>query len=174
MIRKTTGNLLNSDAEALVNAVNCVGVMGKGIALQFKQSFPTNYAAYAVACKRGEVEPGKMFVFHTNRVQNPRFIINFATKQHWRDKSRLKDIESGLKALIDVIEEEGIRSVAVPPLGCGNGGLDWGQVREEIERAFSDVPDVEAQLYEPQGAPNAEELKVSTARPQRTSGRAAI
>jgi O-acetyl-ADP-ribose deacetylase (regulator of RNase III) len=174
MIRRATGNLLNSDAEALVNTVNSVGVMGKGIALQFKQAFPDNYAAYAAACKRGEVEPGKMFVFHTNTLHNPRFIINFPTKRHWRGKSRLKDIESGLKALIEVVKQEKIRSIAVPPLGCGNGGLDWDEVRVRIERAFSASPDVEVQLYEPKGAPKAEEMKVATKRPQMTSGRAAI
>jgi O-acetyl-ADP-ribose deacetylase (regulator of RNase III) len=174
MIRKATGNLLNSDAEALVNTVNSVLVMGKGIALQFKQAFPDNYAAYAAACKRGDVEPGKMFVFHTNTLHNPRFIINFPTKRHWKGKSRLQDIEPGLKALIEVVKEEKIRSIALPPLGCGNGGLDWDDVRVRIERAFSEVPDVEVQLYEPKGAPKAEEMKVATKRPQMTSGRAAI
>jgi O-acetyl-ADP-ribose deacetylase (regulator of RNase III) len=116
--------------------------MGKGIALQFKQAFPDNYAAYPAACKRGNVEPGKMFVFPMNTLHNPRFIINFPTKRHWKGKSRLQDIESGLKALIEVVRQEKIRSIAVPPLGCGNGGLDWDEVRARIERAFAEVPDV--------------------------------
>jgi O-acetyl-ADP-ribose deacetylase (regulator of RNase III) len=114
-------------------------------------AFLDNYAAYAAACKRGEVEPGRMFVFHTNTLHNPRFIINFPTKRHWKGKSRLKDIESGLNDLIEVVQRERIHSIAVPPLGCGNGGLDWDQVRPRIERAFAEVPEV--QLYEPKGAP---------------------
>jgi O-acetyl-ADP-ribose deacetylase (regulator of RNase III) len=146
MIHVSAENLLDSNAEALVNAVNSVGVMGKGIALQFKHAFPDNYAAYAAACKRGEVQPGKMFVFHTNMQHNPSLIITFSTQRHWRGKSRLKDIESGLNALIEVVREEKIRSIAVPPLGCGNGGLDWDEVRPRIERAFSAVPDVEVRL----------------------------
>jgi|SRR5215469_9100696 len=174
MIQRTTGNLLDSDAEAFVNTVNSVGVMGKGIALQFKQAFPGNYAAYAAACKRGEVEPGRMFVFHTNTLHNPRFIINFPTKRHWKGKSRMKDIESGLQSLIEIIRRENIHSVAVPPLGCGNGGLDWDEVRPRIEQAFAAVPNVDVQLYEPKGAPKPEEMKVATKRPRMTAGRAAI
>jgi len=174
MIRKSKGNLLNADAEALVNTVNSVGVMGKGIALQFKQAFPDNYAAYAAACKRGEVKPGQMFVYHTGTFHKPHFIINFPTKLHWRGKSKLADIEQGLSALTEVVRNENIRSIAVPPLGCGNGGLDWSEVRQRIEQAFSQLPDVEVQLFEPAGAPKAEEMKVATKRPKMTTGRAAI
>src|SRR3954469_10819064 len=136
MIEEGSGNLLTADVEALVNTVNSVGVMGKGIALQFKQAFPDNYAAYEAACKREQVQPGRMFVFHTNTFHNPRFIINFPTKRHWKGKSKIEDIESGLKDLIAVIKTEKIKSIAVPPLGCGNGGLDWANVRSLIENAF--------------------------------------
>lgn len=174
MIYKAEGDLLSADAEALVNTVNTVGVMGKGIALQFRQAFPDNYSAYAAACKRGEVHLGKMFVHHCNTFSNPHIIINFPTKKHWRQKSKIKDIESGLRALIEVVKTEGIRSIAVPPLGCGNGGLDWAQVRPRIEEAFSQVPEVAVQLFSPEGAPKADEMKVSTKRPAMTPGRAAI
>ena len=172
MIYRAEGDLLGTDAEALVNTVNSVGVMGKGIALQFKQAFPENYSAYEAACKRGEVEPGKMFVFR--RSNNPRLIINFPTKKHWRGKSKIKDIESGLRALVNVVKAEKINSIAVPPLGCGNGGLEWNDVRPLIERAFSEVPDVIVQLFYPEGAPKSEEMRIATKRPAWTLGRAVI
>jgi O-acetyl-ADP-ribose deacetylase (regulator of RNase III) len=174
MIYKAEGNLLSANAEALVNTVNTVGVMGKGIALQFKQAFPDNYSAYEAACKRGEVEIGRMFVFDRNTFDNPRIIINFPTKKHWRGKSKIKDIESGLRALIEVVKSKSIRSIAVPPLGCGNGGLDWNQVRPRIEQAFSEVPEVSVQLFYPEGSPKAEEMRIATKRPAMTPGRAVI
>lgn len=174
MIYRAEGDLLDTDAEALVNTVNTVGVMGKGIALQFKQAFPENYSAYESACKRGEVELGKMFVFHRHPINNPRFIINFPTKKHWRGNSKIEDIESGLRDLIEIVKREGVRSIAVPPLGCGNGGLHWNQVRPRIERAFSEVPGVMVQLFYPEGAPKAEEMKIATKRPTMTPGRAVI
>src|ERR1700690_816271 len=117
MIKEISGNLLDADAEALVNPVNTVGVMGKGIALQFKQAFPDNFKAYEAACRRDEVRPGKMFVFHRNTLANPKVIINFPTKRHWKGKARIEDIEAGLRDLVRVIKEENIRSIAVPPLG---------------------------------------------------------
>jgi O-acetyl-ADP-ribose deacetylase (regulator of RNase III) len=153
MIELTRGDLFQADAEALVNAVNCVGVMGRGIALQFKQAFPRNFTAYAAACKRGEVEPGRMLVVETVQRTAPRYIVNFPTKRHWKDKSRLADIDSGLLALIAEVRRLGIRSIAVPPLGCGLGGLAWADVRPRIERAFVALPDVRVLLYEPEGAP---------------------
>lgn len=125
MIEYTQGDILKCEAEALVNTVNCVGVMGRGIALQFKRMFPENFKAYAAACKRREVRPGRMFVFETGQLTPPRYIINFPTKRHWRGKSRMDDIESGLVALVAVIRARGIRSIAIPPLGSGLGGLDW-------------------------------------------------
>jgi O-acetyl-ADP-ribose deacetylase (regulator of RNase III) len=172
MIFRGDGDLLKTPADALVNTVNTVGVMGKGIALQFKLAYPDNYAAYEAACKRGEVQIGKMFVFR--REKNPRFIINFPTKQHWKGKSKMEDIESGLKALIQVIKKEHIKSIAVPPLGCGNGGLDWEQVRPLIEEAFLELPDVQVQLFYPDGAPKAEDMKIATNPPRMTPGRAVI
>lgn len=152
MIQITRGNLLESDAQALVNAVNCVGVMGKGIALQFKQAFPENFKAYEKACKQKSVVPGKMFVFSTGNSGNPRFVINFPTKRHWRDKSRLEDVQSGLVDLVNVIKESNIESIALPPLGCGLGGLEWGVVKSLIEEALADLSDVKVLLFSPEGS----------------------
>ena len=122
MIEYKTGDVLTEDAEALVNTVNCVGVMGRGIALQFKKAFPENFRAYAAACERNEVQPGRMFVFETGHVTNPRYIINFPTKRHWRGKSRIEDIEAGLAALVAEVRSRSIGSIVVPPLGSGLGG----------------------------------------------------
>jgi len=174
MIKLVKGNLLDADAEAIVNTVNTVGIMGKGIALQFRQAYPANYEAYKKACDHKEVQPGKMFVFATNRTVNPRFIVNFPTKRHWKGKSRMEDVASGLVDLVHVIKELKIRSIALPPLGCGNGGLRWSDVRTRIESAFTALPEVEAFLYEPAGAPAAEKMKVATKRPNMTAGRAAL
>lgn len=173
-IISTHGNLLEADVEALVNTVNTVGVMGKGIALQFRQTFPDNYAAYQTACKRGEVQPGAMFVTETGALTNPRYIINFPTKRDWRAKSKMEDIEAGLAALVAVVRELGIGSIAVPPLGCGNGGLHWNEVRPRIEAAFAELPGVCVRLYSPEGAPAAEAIKVATRRPNMTPVRAAL
>jgi len=172
MIEIAKGNLLEADAEALVNTVNCVGQMGKGIALQFKQAFPLNYDAYAAACKREEVEPGRMFIFHNGGIVNPRFIINFPTKRHWRGPSRLEDVAAGLKALVTDVRRLGIHSIAVPPLGCGLGGLDWRVVRPMIEHAFAALPEVRVLLFEPTGAPDAKTMPVRTERPKLTHARA--
>jgi O-acetyl-ADP-ribose deacetylase (regulator of RNase III) len=160
------------DAEALVNTVNCARFMGKGIALQFKQAFPANFKAYAAACESEEVVPGRMFIFDNGRLLHPRFIINFPTKRHWRGKSRLEDIRSGLEALIADVRRLEIHSIAVPPLGCGLGGLDWGEVRPLIETAFSELPGVRVLLFEPVGTPDAKTMPVRTARPHMTPARA--
>ena len=172
MIEIAKGNILEADAEALVNTVNCVGFMGKGIALQFKQAFPANFKAYETACHEGQVLPGRMFIFDNGRLLNPRYVINFPTKRHWRGKSRIVDIRSGLKALIDDVRRLGVRSIAVPPLGCGLGGLDWREVRPIIENAFSELPDVRVLLFEPVGPPEAKAMPVGTARPRMTPARA--
>ncbi len=174
MLKLTTGNLLDANTDALVNTVNTVGIMGKGIALQFRLAFPRNYELYQSACKREEVVPGKMFVVPTDRLDNPRFIINFPTKRHWKGKSRIEDIDSGLLDLVKVIREEKINSIAVPPLGCGNGGLDWNQVRPRILKALADLPAVQVLLYQPAGAPPVEDLAVGTKRPGMNSNRAAL
>jgi len=145
-----TGNLLEADTEALVNAVNTVGVMGKGLALQFKQAFPENYRAYAAACKRGYVRAGEMFVTEAQTPEGRRLIINFPTKGDWRSKSKIADIEAGLDALVSEIRARSIRSIALPALGCGLGGLDWEAVRPLIESAFARLPDVRVLVYLPQ------------------------
>jgi O-acetyl-ADP-ribose deacetylase (regulator of RNase III) len=172
MIEIAKGNILEADAEALVNTVNCVGFMGKGIALQFKQAFPANFKAYESACHAGLVVPGRMLIFDNGRLINPRYVINFPTKRHWRGKSRIADIRSGLKALIDDVRRLGVRSIAVPPLGCGLGGLDWRDVRPMVEGAFLELPDVHVLLFEPVGTPEAKAMPVRTARPRMTPARA--
>lgn len=174
MIEFKSGDLLKADVEALVNTVNTVGVMGKGIALQFKQAFPANYAAYAKAAKNEEIKPGKVFVFKTGSFENPRYILNFPTKRHWRGKARLQDIETGLQDLLKVIREHNIRSIAIPPLGCGFGGLDWEDVRPLIVSALESVPEIYAVVYLPDGTPHADKMKIGTSRPHLTLGRAAL
>jgi O-acetyl-ADP-ribose deacetylase (regulator of RNase III) len=172
MIRNATGNLLQADAEALVNTVNCDGFMGKGIALQFKQAWPENFDAYAKACRAKEVRPGQMFIWETGRMVNPRYIVNFPTKRHWRGKALIEDIQSGLRALIADARRLGIRSIAVPPLGCGNGGLDWQDVRPLIESAFAELPNTQVHLFSPLGAPEPKAMPVNTRRPAMTISRA--
>jgi O-acetyl-ADP-ribose deacetylase (regulator of RNase III) len=152
MIEYRTGDLLRADAQALVNTVNCVGIMGRGIALQFKNTYPDNFKAYQSACARGEVQPGRMFVFETGELTNPRYIINFPTKRHWRGKSRMEDIDAGLSALAGEIRSRRIRSIAIPALGSGLGGLDWRIVRPRIDavlRAFEDVRVVVFETHAP-------------------------
>ena len=162
MIELTCGNILNADTEAVVNTVNGVGVMGKGIALHFKKAFPENFKAYEAACRHREIQPGRMFVFETGHIFNPRYIINFPTKRHWRDRSHYEDVVVGSKALVAEVRNRNIRSIAIPPLGCGLGGLDWEKVRVIIEEAFSAAPDVEVKLFEPTGSPKAGETPVGT------------
>lgn len=174
MIRYTTGNILDAEAEALVNTVNCVGVMGRGIALQFKNVFPENFKAYAAACARGAVEPGRMFVYDTGELTLPRYIVNFPTKRHWRGKSRIEDIEAGLTALVGEVRSRGIRSIAVPPLGSGLGGLDWAQVKPLIERAMAELTDVNVLIFEPGGVAADSRANRSTKVPKLTQGRAAL
>jgi len=151
MLKFVSGDLFDSEAEAIVNAVNCVGVMGRGIALQFKRQYPGNFKAYETACKRGEVVPGKMFVFETNQPANPKYIINFPTKRHWRGASRLEDIEAGLVDLVEIIKQRQISSIALPPLGSGLGGLEWGVVRERMEAVLENLTGVSVEVYIPDG-----------------------
>lgn len=174
-IISTQGDLLQQhDVDAIVNTVNCVGVMGKGIALQFKKKWPANFKAYAAACKAKQVKLGEMYIYDLGGLVTPRYIINFPTKDHWRNASKLQDIENGLHDLIHQIKILGIQSVAIPPLGCGNGGLSWTQVEPLIEQSFAQLLDVEIRLFKP--AHNAAPLKleVNTPVPKMTPGRAAI
>jgi len=172
MIEITHGNILRIEAEALVNTVNCVGFMGKGIALQFKKAYPDNYDAYKKACDAGEMKPGHMFIFETWSMINPKYVINFPTKRHWKGNSRLDDIKDGLKALVEDVKRLGMRSIAIPPLGCGLGGLQWQVVRPMIENAFAELPAVKVFLYEPDGAPDAKTMPVHTKHPKLTIPRA--
>jgi len=149
MIEAGSGDLLNASVEALVNTVNTVGVMGKGLALQFKRLFPENFRAYAAACKRGEVAIGRMFVTEMTGPTQPRYLINFPTKKHWRDPSQLEYVHAGLIALVGEIRARGIRSIAVPPLGCGNGGLAWSDVKPLIEHAMAELPEVRVVVFAP-------------------------
>ena len=175
MIQQSKGNLLEAPAEALVNTVNTVGIMGKGIALQFRQAYPEMYRAYAKACKVGEIRLGQVQAFDLGGLAGgPRWVINFPTKGHWRADSRLVDIETGLADLVATIRRLHIRSIALPPLGCGNGGLDWRVVRPIIEKAFQDLPDVAVLLYEPAGAPKSAQMPNRTKRPKITLGQAAL
>ena len=174
MIEYKTGDILAEDVEALVNSVNCVGVMGRGIALQFKKAFPDNFKAYASACTREKVQPGRMFVFETGYLTGPRYIINFPTKRHWRGKSRLEDIEAGLVALVQEIKERNIHSIALPPLASGLGGLEWQEVRQCIEAGLRELSDVRIIVFEPGGAPGDGRANRSRDVPQMTPGRAAL
>lgn len=145
----TKGNLLDAEVEAVVNTVNTVGVMGKGIALMFKERFPENFQAYTRACNAGEVEVGKLFVTRGVELGGPEWIVNFPTKKHWRHPTKVEWVEEGLKQLRRFIVEKRIGSIAIPPLGCGNGGLDWSEVRSLIERHLSDLADTRVVVYEP-------------------------
>ena len=174
MIEYKVGDMFTEDVEALVNSVNCVGVMGRGIALQFKNLFPENFKAYAEACKREEVQPGRMFVYDSGKMTNPRYIINFPTKRHWRGKSRMEDIESGLRALAQVIAERNIRSIALPPLGSGLGGLDWPMVRSRIETALQDIDDLRVVVFEPGGVTSDGRANRSTNVPKMTQSKAVL
>jgi len=150
MLKLQEGDMFATEAEALVNTVNTVGVMGKGVALQAKRTFPDNYKAYAKACEGGELEVGKVFVFDRATLENPRYIVNFPTKRHWRGRSKIEYVRTGLEDLARQIRDFDIRSIAVPPLGCGYGGLDWGDVRPLIEETADRLPDVEFLVYAPQ------------------------
>lgn len=174
MIESGHGNLLTADVEALVNTVNTVGVMGKGIALQFKRAFPANYRAYRAACARGDMRLGQVLLFDTGVLGPRRYILNFPTKQHWRSRSRLEDVRSGLDSLVDLVRERGITSVAIPALGCGNGGLSWSDVCPLIEEACQRMPEVRAVVFAPEGAPAPASMPNATRRPRLTGQRAAL
>jgi O-acetyl-ADP-ribose deacetylase (regulator of RNase III) len=174
-IKYLKGDILNSQTEALVNTVNCVGVMGKGIALQFKKAFPDNFKAYAKACRYGDVLPGKMFIFENNDLSGPKYIINFPTKRHWKGKSRIEDIDAGLRSLASDIERLDIKSVAIPPLGSGLGGLSWNSVKPLVEKHFSSLISTEVDVFEPGFNPKPElHTKKNDEPPSLTRGRALL
>lgn len=149
MIHYTNGNLLEANVDALVNTVNTVGVMGKGIALMFKERFPKNMVEYAKACKAQQVVTGQMFVTQTDELMGPKWIVNFPTKQHWRSKSKMEWVVDGLADLKRFIIENNVESIALPPLGAGNGGLSWADVKPQIETALADLESVDIYIYEP-------------------------
>ncbi|HZQ27766.1 MAG TPA: macro domain-containing protein [Acidimicrobiales bacterium] len=174
MISESHGNLLESDVEALVNTVNTVGVMGKGIALQFRRAFPAMFKEYERAAKHGDIQLGRMHVWQTDAMSGPKWIINFPTKGNWRAKSKLVDIEAGLADLVAVVRSLGIRSIAVPPLGCGNGGLQWHEVAPRIEKAFAELPEVDVRVFPPEATPAAAAMRTNSPRPKWTVGKAAL
>ncbi|NSY09589.1 macro domain-containing protein [Agrobacterium tumefaciens] len=149
MIEFTEGNLLDSDAEALVNTVNTVGVMGKGVALMFKEAFPENFKKYEAACHAKELQVGRMFVTRRDSLLGPKWIVNFPTKAHWRYPSKMEWVERGLDDLKSVIFHNHIRSIALPPLGAGNGGLEWAEVRKLMVEKLTDLENVHVVIYEP-------------------------
>lgn len=174
-INSVKGDLLNQqDVDAIVNTVNCVGVMGKGIALQFKKKWPANFKAYAAACEKNEVKLGKMFIFELGALATPRYIVNFPTKGHWRSASRMVDIETGLQDLASQINCLGIKSIAIPPLGCGNGGLPWFEVKPLIVKYLGEINNLEVRLFEPNEEIKAVNIVTNTVKPKMTPGRAAI
>jgi len=168
MIHFKKGNILEANVEALVNTVNTVGIMGKGIALAFKRKFPENYKIYKEACDNNKLKIGDLLVTQTGR-STPKYIINFPTKQHWRNRSKIEYIETGMEKLVEVIKEKNIQSIAIPPLGCGNGGLNWKDVKPVIVKGLESVKDsTEIILYEPgynnQSVSSKKSVKLTPAR----------
>jgi O-acetyl-ADP-ribose deacetylase (regulator of RNase III) len=149
MLTYATGDILKAQCEALVNPVNCVGVMGAGLAAQFRKAFPENFKAYKYACGNGGVHIGCSFIVRIQGNEYPYYIFNFPTKQHWRDASCISDIIRGLSDLAYVVKCHGIKSVALPALGCGLGGLSWPEVKPNIEKLNEWLPDVDWQVYLP-------------------------
>lgn len=171
MIVYKNGDIFSEDVEAIINTVNCVGVMGRGLALQFKNKYPQNFKEYEIACKREEVKPGRMFIYQTGQLTNPKYIINFPTKRHWKGKSKIEDVESGLDDLIKILHKLGIKSISIPPLGSGLGGLDWQVVRKKIEVKLANL-DCKIVVFEP--LEQKIEKNISKEVPKMTAGRAAL
>lgn len=171
MIEYKNGDILREDVEAIVNTVNCVGIMGRGLALQFKNKFPQNLKEYQLACTNKEVQLGKMFVHQTGQLINPKYIINFPTKGHWKQNSKIEDISNGLDDLITIIEKYSIKSIAIPPLGSGLGGLDWKMVKKLIEEKLKNI-NCTVILFEP--LEQKIEKSITKEIPKMTAGRAAL
>jgi O-acetyl-ADP-ribose deacetylase (regulator of RNase III) len=174
MIQTKVDNILTADVEAIVNTVNCVGVMGKGIALQFKMKYPENYQFYKKICDQGRMMVGKVLIYERQSTSNPKYIINFPTKRHWKGKSTIEDIRKGLDSLISEIKNLKIKSIAIPALGSGLGGLDWQQVKLIIIDAFSILPNVDVWLYEPHYSPSVQSIEVNTKKPKMTLTKALL
>jgi O-acetyl-ADP-ribose deacetylase (regulator of RNase III) len=174
MIKYTSGDIFREQTEAIVNTVNCVGVMGRGIALQFKKAYPENFKLYEQACKDGLVQPGQMLVVRISHLTNPQYIINFPTKRHWKGKSRMEDIDFGLKSLVEEVQKLGLKSISLPPLGCGLGGLDWAKVKPLIALHCESLPSVDFHVFEPNGAPQPDTASKVSKTPNMTAGRAAL
>lgn len=174
MIHMKSGDILAANTEAIVNTVNCVGVMGKGIALQFKMKYPENFQIYKKTCDQGRMIVGKVLVFEQNTFANPKYIINFPTKRHWKAKSTIQDIRKGLDSLVAEVKRLKIKSIAIPALGSGLGGLDWLQVKSIIVDAFSTFNDIEILLYEPHYSPSVQNIEVNTKKPKITLTKALL
>ena len=157
MITFKQGDLFQDQSEALVNPVNCVGIMGKGLALEFKSRFPDNFREYNHACRIAQVRPGQMFVFNTYEPKIHQYIINFPTKRHWGDTSRIEDIQTGIQALAEEVRSRRITSIAIPALGSGLGGLRWNEVRSIIESGLRELEEMQITVYEPRPAPSNQE-----------------
>ena len=171
MIEFKNGNIFDEDVEAIINTVNCVGVMGRGLALQYKKTFPNNFKAYSLACKNGEVTAGKMFIYINQQLINPKYIINFPTKRHWKGKSKIEDISTGLDDLIKVINQYNIKSIAIPPLGSGLGGLNWHNVKKLINQKLFNIK-CKIVIFEP--LEQKIEKNISKNIPKMTEGRASL
>jgi len=174
MITYQTGNILHDQADAIINTVNTVGVMGKGLALQFKKAFPENFKEYKKACDDKSLVTGQVLSVPLNSMNPPFYIINFPTKAHWKGKSKLEYIEQGLESLKAEVKRLNLKSVAIPALGSGLGGLPWHKVEQLIQSSLSEFPNVQWQVYPPQAAPKAEAMPNKTLRPKMTIGRAAV
>ena len=175
MIEIIKGNIIDQKTEAIVNTVNCVGVMGRGIALSFRDAFPENYREYKKLCDEGAIVPGRMFVFVAGDIFEKKYIINFPTKKHWKEKSKIEYIKAGLDDLVRAVKEYCITSITIPPLGCGLGGLDWREVRPLIEKAMSILPDVKINIIEPDKNYEIDRKKdIVTEKHKLTVGRASL
>ncbi len=174
MIVQVKGNILHDQSEAIINTVNTVGVMGKGLALQFKKAFPENFKVYKRACDKKELVTGQVLTVLLESLSPPYYIINFPTKSHWKGNSKLEYIEEGLVDLKREVKRLGLKSVAIPPLGSGLGGLNWSDVESLINGSLATMPEVEWRVYPPQAAPKATAMPDKTKRPKMTKGRAAV
>ena len=177
MVEIVQGDLFEADAAALVNPVHCAGLMKRGLCRQFKTRFPDNFEQYKAACDAGALAPGDVLVHDRGGLfgdgQHPRYVLNVATKDHWRDASSAPHIESGMAALVDEVTAHDIASLAVPALGCGGGGLDWPTVRPLLTTPLKSLDGVRALVYAPRSA-NAEGSPDADDRPTMTRGRALL